>query len=125
MEYMRTIPDGYFDLAVVDPPYGGANSAVGGGRRFGGWFDRYKTCDENRRHMGGQIRKKIIGWDEAPSPEYFAELFRVSKHQIIWGANYFSLPPDTVLYCMAQAVNIGKIQYGYGRICVDFICHKR
>lgn len=64
-----------------------------GGRRFGGWFDRYKTCSENRRHMGGQIRKKIIGWDEAPSPEYFAELFRVSKHQIIWGANYFSLPP--------------------------------
>ena len=93
MEYMRTIPDGYFDLAVVDPPYGGANSAVGGGRRFGGMFDRYKTCDENRRHMGGQIRKKIIGWDEAPSPEYFAELVRVSKHQIIWGANYFSLPP--------------------------------
>lgn len=60
MDYMRTIPDGYFDLAVVDPPYGGANSGVeGGGRRFGGWFDRYKTSSENRRHMGDQVRKKL------------------------------------------------------------------
>lgn len=57
MEYMRTIPDGYFDLAVVDPPYGGANSDVGG-RRFGSWLDRYKTSNENRRHMGDQVRKK-------------------------------------------------------------------
>lgn len=93
MDYMRTIPDGYFDLAVVDPPYGGANSGVEWGRRFGGWFTRYKTSNENRRHMGDQVRKKIIGLDEAPGPEYFAELFRVSKNQIIWGANYFNMPP--------------------------------
>ena len=37
--------------------------------------------------------KKIIGWDVAPGEEYFKELFRVSKNQIIWGGNYFSLPP--------------------------------
>ena len=39
--------------------------------------------------MGGEVRKKIIGWDEAPGQDYFNELFRVSKHQVIWGANYF------------------------------------
>ena len=43
--------------------------------------------------MGDEVRKKIIGWDVAPGEEYFKELFRVSKNQIIWGGNYFSLPP--------------------------------
>jgi site-specific DNA-methyltransferase (adenine-specific) len=43
--------------------------------------------------MGGEIRKKIITWDVAPGKEYFEELFRISRNQIIWGGNYFSLPP--------------------------------
>jgi len=43
--------------------------------------------------MGEQVRKKIISWDIAPKKEYFDELFRVSRNQIIWGGNYFSLPP--------------------------------
>ena len=43
--------------------------------------------------MGIEIRKKIVGWDEAPRQEFFDELFRVSRRQIIWGGNYFSLPP--------------------------------
>lgn len=43
--------------------------------------------------MGGEVRKKIIEWDVAPGQEYFDELFRVSRNQIIWGANYFSMPP--------------------------------
>lgn len=43
--------------------------------------------------MGGQVRKKIIAWDTAPSQEFFDELFRVSRNQIIWGGNYFWLPP--------------------------------
>ena len=81
MEAMREFPDGYFDLAVVDPPYGlrEAGSSVGGG--------------------GGQLettlfRKKAVDkWDHAPSPEYFKELFRISKNQIIWGGNYFHLQP--------------------------------
>lgn len=37
--------------------------------------------------------KKIIAWDVAPGDDYFTELFRVSRHQIIWGGNYFTLPP--------------------------------
>lgn len=43
--------------------------------------------------MGSEIRKKIIAWDIAPGKEYFEELFRISRNQIIWGGNYFDLPP--------------------------------
>ena len=43
--------------------------------------------------VGGEVRKKIIEWDTAPEQEYFDELFRVSRNQIIWGGNYFELPP--------------------------------
>ena len=43
--------------------------------------------------MGGEVRKKIIAWDVAPGEEYFKALFRVSRNQIIWGGNYFALPP--------------------------------
>ena len=43
--------------------------------------------------MGGEVRKKIISWDVAPEQSYFDELFRVSQNQIIWGGNYFQLPP--------------------------------
>jgi hypothetical protein len=45
--------------------------------------------------MGGKVRKKIVAWDVAPKEEYFQELFRISRDQIIWGGNYFSLPPNT------------------------------
>lgn len=43
--------------------------------------------------MGGEVRKKIIAWDVAPGKEVFDEIFRVSRHQVIWGGNYFRLPP--------------------------------
>lgn len=48
MEGMRRFPDGYFDLAIVDPPYGDGNANIGGGVRFGGWFDRYKAVEPVR-----------------------------------------------------------------------------
>ena len=44
-------------------------------------------------NLGGEVRKKIIAWDTAPGQEYFDELFRVSRNQVIWGGNYFRLPP--------------------------------
>lgn len=47
---------------------------------------------KNRGQMGGEIWKKIVAWDIAPPKEYFEELFRVSRNQIIWGGNYFELP---------------------------------
>ena len=86
MEYMKTLLDKAFDLAVVDPPYGngGGEFSSRNGTRFGGRFDRY---DKDKK-----LRKKS-NWDYAPGEDYFKELFRVSKNQIIWGGNYFSLPP--------------------------------
>ena len=95
MAYMRALPDKAFDLAVVDPPYGGGGQEFKGpGKsRFGGHFDRYRSSSPDGRDVGGQVRKKIIAWDNAPGQEFFDELFRVSKQQIIWGGNYFSLPP--------------------------------
>ena len=76
MEGMKEIPDKYFELAIVDPPYGQFN-------------------DDKRGHQGGGHAKKYgYGkWDIAPTNNYFDELFRISKNQIIWGGNYFNLPP--------------------------------
>lgn len=76
MEYMRTLPDKAFDLAVVDPPYG-----IG--------MDGQKSCVcKNPKHNRKEHEKKE--WDsKIPDELYFRELERVSKNQIIWGANYF------------------------------------
>jgi len=75
MEYMATLPDKVFDLAIVDPPYG---IGMSGG-------------DVGYKGFNHLIRKE---WDrDTPPIEYFNELMRVSKHQIIWGGNYFPLPP--------------------------------
>jgi site-specific DNA-methyltransferase (adenine-specific) len=75
MEFMKNIPDNYYDLAIVDPPYG-----IG--------FDGSRKSTSKH---GGRKEYKFKGWDnETPKQEYFNELFRVSKNQIIWGANYFT-----------------------------------
>lgn len=85
LEAIRYMPDNAYDLAVVDPPYG-AGFTEGGGCQ--GWFAKYHQDDSAERQ-----RKKIIAWDVAPGQEYFEELFRVSRNQVIWGGNYFDLPP--------------------------------
>ena len=93
---LKNMKDNQYDLAIVDPPYGGAgNENINGGKRFGGWFDKYKVS----RTGGGwsnklDKNKKILDWDIAPDKQYFDELFRISKEQIIWGGNYFGLPPN-------------------------------
>lgn len=82
LKAMREMPDKSFDLAIVDPEYG-INASSGG---VGGKYLRLKF-------ESGQFTKK--NWDnKPPSAEYFEQLFRVSKSQIIWGGNYFSLPPS-------------------------------
>ena len=98
LKAMSEMPDKYYDLAVVDPPYGNALTDEVWGvtywNRFGQRFDRYKQDVERR---GGQwatkYGKKIIDWDIAPGKEYFKQLFRISRNQVIWGGNYFNLPP--------------------------------
>ena len=88
MEALRQMPDNAFDLAVVDPPYGikeNPKRALTRARSTARWKNAKAV-----RYAGGD-------WDNTrPAPEYFAELFRVSKNQIIWGANYFTdcLPPS-------------------------------
>ena len=76
MDVMKTFPDGHFDLAIVDPPYGI------------GMADR-APCGRLARY--GSVKQADNG---VPSAEYFAELRRVSKNQIVWGGNYFPLPPS-------------------------------
>lgn len=81
MELMKRTPDKFYGLAICDPPYGiGADKAQNNaGEKFG--YKNYKDSD----------------WDSSiPSEEYFKELFRVSKNQIIWGGNYMTefLPPS-------------------------------
>lgn len=74
LEAMREFPDKFFDLALVDPPYGLDRMSKG-------------TAENNRTGFAHGI------WnDTKPTQEYFDELFRVSKHAIIWGANNFTLP---------------------------------
>lgn len=77
MDYMKDIPDKFFDLAIVDPPYGLPKDSSNGRGKL-----------KNRIFNGN-----IEHWDVAPDKSYFDELFRVSKNQIIWGGNYFDLPP--------------------------------
>lgn len=83
MDLMSKYPDNYFDFAVVDPPYGLdlANMNMGAGK------SKKASKIQNRKW-------KPKDWDkEVPTILYFTELFRVSKNQIIWGGNYFDLPP--------------------------------
>jgi site-specific DNA-methyltransferase (adenine-specific) len=75
MELMKRYPDKYFDLAIVDPPYG-----IG--------ISGQKEVKKGRKSDRKGHKQK--NWDkEIPKKEYFDELFRVSKNQIIFGANYF------------------------------------
>ena len=75
IELMARYPDNYFDLAIVDPPYG-----IG----ISGQKEQKKGKKSDRKYFEDK------GWDnEIPKKKYFNELFRVSKNQIIWGANYF------------------------------------
>lgn len=84
MEGMRNTPDNFFDLAIVDPPYGLPKDSSNGRGKL-----------KNRTFNKGDIQR----WDIAPDKNYFNELMRVSKNQIIWGGNYFDLPPTRGVIC--------------------------
>lgn len=80
MDGMKQYPDKYFDLAIVDPPYG-INQA------------------KKKSYWGGaNTTYSVKDWDKnVPNESYFEELFRISTNQIIWGGNYFKLPPKPKL----------------------------
>lgn len=104
MEGMKRFPDKYFDLAIVDPPYGinadMFNNGAGAKKDKGKLYSTAVKLRKGRLNQGsGKLKNRILNqsdcsWDrEPPQKEYFDELFRVSKNQIIWGGNYFNLPP--------------------------------
>jgi site-specific DNA-methyltransferase (adenine-specific) len=87
MEFMKNIPDNYYDLAIVDPPYG-----IGESKK-----QRNNNKSEKWKNPKNEIKYAKKEWDiNIPNKEYFDELFRVSKNQIIWGGNYMVefLPPS-------------------------------
>ena len=99
MEAMAEFPDKFFDLAVVDPPYG-----IG-------------EADEKRMQSRHHSQKKYKGkaWDkEPPQQAYFDELRRVSKNQIVWGANHFisRLPIDSPCWLFWDKDNFGDFADG-------------
>jgi len=79
IDLMARYPDNYFDLAIIDPPYG---------------IKRFQEKRESKQRGAGSHVKsgEVLKWDIAPNFQYFKELFRVSKNQIIWGSNNFNLP---------------------------------
>jgi site-specific DNA-methyltransferase (adenine-specific) len=83
MDFMRGKPDKFWNLAIVDPPYGIGRDC------------QTSTVCKNSKHNRKEFKKG--NWDGCtPDKNYFDEIFRVSKNQIIWGANYFTefLPPS-------------------------------
>ncbi len=86
MEGMKEYPDNYFDLAVVDPPYG---------MNWAAKFESklLKPLKNNKAYITTGDYKRS-SWDKTkPEKEYWKQLFRISKNQIIWGGNNFDLPP--------------------------------
>jgi site-specific DNA-methyltransferase (adenine-specific) len=104
MKLMARYEDNYFDLAIVDPPYGIGNKFKGG-----------KTGKMNFNEIVDK------GWDiKPPTKEYFDELFRVSKNQIIWGGNYFNLPPTQGFFIWDKKrphdFSLAMIEYAWSSI---------
>jgi site-specific DNA-methyltransferase (adenine-specific) len=104
MILMARYPDDYFDLAIVDPPYG---------------IERFKkvtdTPSEKDVHAK-RFQKMGLVNDTKPSKEYWKELFRVSKHQIVFGANNFTMPESEyfLIWDKKQAMpNFARCEYAW------------
>lgn len=101
LEYMKSLPDKHFDLCIADPPYGlNKDSSNGRGKL------------KNRIFNTGDIGR----WDKAPEMDFFNELMRVCKNVIIWGGNYFDLPPTRCFICwdkMQPWENFSQAEYAW------------
>ena len=92
---LKRYADNHFDLAIVDPPY---DFSIGNKTNFYVSQGKYNKVQETRPKGGFKIGGNYMdSIEKAPNEEYFKELFRVSKNQIVWGGNYFTkyLPPST------------------------------
>jgi site-specific DNA-methyltransferase (adenine-specific) len=106
MDLMAQYPDKYFTLAVVDPPYGIGQPKQCDLKGYNARKSLEERLQKNRLNSGGgklknrKLNSSNCEWDnDIPSEEYFLELKRVSKNQIIWGGNYFPLPPSRCIIC--------------------------
>jgi len=102
MEALKGFPDNHFNLSIVDPPYG---------------------VDISKKKIGYSIASKLktnTNWDDQiPEPEYFTELFRVSRYQIIWGGNCFGLPKNkgfVIWDKKNEGRNFSEIEYAWSNI---------
>lgn len=112
MEFMAGLKDNNFDLAIVDPPYGGLLNLNGGG---------FTHIRKGSYKGPGEKISGVKYWnDKAPDKKYFDELFRVSKNQIICGGNYFSLPPtrDFVIF---EKTGSGDSLFKLGRSQCEYL----
>lgn len=113
-DYMKNINNKFFDLAIVDPPYG-INMAQDIIK-----VRRMKKPTHKRRIIYNKTydTKKYIkkDWDNSPpKKEYFQELFRISKNQIIWGGNYFQLPISSGWIFWDKVVPI-EVNFSHGEL---------
>lgn len=110
MDVLSEYSDNQFDLAIVDPPYGidAPNMKMGENRmkNKAGNSEAVATRLKKARFSQGSGKLKNralntmpLNWDVKPEQEYFEQLFRVSKNQIIFGGNYFDLPPTRCVVC--------------------------
>ena len=105
LQAMKECPDGYFDLSIVDPPFGIDAPKMSMGT------NRNRKDQKGGISISTQLKDNAdtpshLEWDtKTPSEEYFQQLFRISKNQIILGGNYFNLPPTRGIVCW------DKLQY--------------
>ena len=85
MELMKRYPDNYFDLAIVDPPYGNIDAI--------GLIDNKKNGKQATKRKGYRLFENI-----APENEYYIELERISKNQIVWGGNFLGLCGGVIVW---------------------------
>ena len=100
VEFMKTFPDKYFNLSIVDPPYG----------------INYSQLVGIKKEKHGFKKRESNDWDkEIPTEEYFKELFRVSRNQIIWGGNYYKLPPTRcyIIWDKVQRIDQADCEFAW------------
>lgn len=113
---MKQYDDNQFSIGIIDPPYAinatkmpmGTNLHRKGFLQYPGESTATKLRKKQTNRLtqgGGKLKNRIlntskIDWDnEIPSPEFFKEFFRITKNQIIFGANYYDLPPTRCMIC--------------------------